>query len=51
MRNEAREFARAHGMSLDQFVAAAVGQEVASLCAPETTKWNTGQRPMSVRQE
>jgi hypothetical protein len=51
VRDEAQEFAAAHGVSLDQFVAAAVREKVASLCVPETEKWNTGhwRRPGSVR--
>lgn len=42
IRNQAQEFAAAHGVSLDQYVAAAVREKVTSLCVPETTKWNTG---------
>jgi hypothetical protein len=51
--DEAREFAEANGVSLDQFVAAAVAEKMAALCIPETGKWNTGhwKRPGSVRQE
>jgi hypothetical protein len=51
--NEAQEFAAAHGVSLEEFVAAAVQEKVAALCAPETGKWNTGhwRRPWSMRQE
>jgi hypothetical protein len=53
VRNEAQQFAAAHGVSLDEFVAAAVQEKVASLCVPATEKWNTGhwRRPGSVRQE
>lgn len=53
VKDAAAELAKAYGVSLDQFVAAAVQEKVASLCAPETEKWNTGhwKRPMSVRQD
>jgi integrase len=53
VRDEAREFAAACGVSLDQFVAAAVAEKMAALSVPETLKWNTGhwKRPGSMRQE
>jgi hypothetical protein len=52
VRDEAQEFAAAHGVSLNQFVAAAVQEKVASLCVPETLKWNTGhwKRPGACQQ-
>jgi integrase len=53
VRDEAQEFAEAHGVSLDEFVAAAVQEKMTALCAPATDKWNTGhwRRPGSVRQD
>jgi hypothetical protein len=50
--NEARALAEAQGVSLEQFVAAAVAEKIAALNAPESGKWNTGhwRRPGSVKQ-
>jgi hypothetical protein len=53
VRDEAREFAAACGVSLDQFVAAAVAEKMAALSVPETLTWNTGhwKRPGTMRPE